>query len=54
MKQLGKRMQKRFYFHCDLIEGATDKYYCAFCDLFVEESHFYRDHEDKNDYERYT
>jgi len=47
-------MSKRFYLHCDLKEGATNKYYCAFCDLFVEESHFYSEHEDKNDYERFT
>ncbi|OGS11052.1 MAG: hypothetical protein A2234_03885 [Elusimicrobia bacterium RIFOXYA2_FULL_58_8] len=39
---------KRFYAHCDLIEGTADVYYCSFCNKLVKEKHFQEEHLNKN------
>ncbi len=39
---------KRFYAHCDLIEGTRDVYYCSFCNKLVKEQHFNEEHLTKN------
>ncbi|HBA60999.1 MAG TPA: hypothetical protein DCZ92_09300 [Elusimicrobia bacterium] len=39
---------KRFYAHCDLIEGTADVYYCSFCNKLVKEKHFNEEHLNKN------
>jgi len=39
---------KRFYAHCDLIEGTTDVWYCSFCNKLVKEKHFAEEHLNKN------
>lgn len=39
---------KRFYAHCDLIEGTKDVYYCSFCNKLVKETHFGEEHQSKN------
>lgn len=39
---------KRFYAHCDLIEGTTDVFYCSFCNELVKEKHFDAEHLNKN------
>jgi hypothetical protein len=36
----------RYYVHGDQVEGKPDEYYCASCDLFVDELHF-RTHNDE-------
>ncbi len=45
MTPAGENMKvKRFYAHCDLIEGTTDVYYCSFCNKLVKEKHFHEEH----------
>jgi hypothetical protein len=39
---------KRFYAHCDLIEGTTDVWYCSFCNKLVKDKHFGEEHLNKN------
>ena len=39
---------KRYYAHCDLIEGTADVYYCSFCNKLVKEKHFDEEHLTKN------
>ena len=39
---------KRYYAHCDLIEGTLDVYYCSFCNMLVKEKHFAEEHLNKN------
>lgn len=39
---------KRFYAHCDLIEGTVDVFYCSFCNKLVKETHFNEEHLTKN------
>jgi len=38
---LEMRMATRNSFHGDEVEGELGQYYCAFCDFFVEEKHFF-------------
>lgn len=33
----------RYYLHGDQHEDEGDKWYCARCDIFVPQEHFYRD-----------
>lgn len=39
---------KRFYAHCDLVEGTTDVWYCSFCSKLVKEKHFSEEHLNKD------
>ena len=39
---------KRFYAHCDQIEGTRDVFYCSFCNELVKEKHFDAEHLNKN------
>lgn len=39
---------KRFYAHCDLIEGTTDVWYCSFCNELVKDKHFKEEHLNKD------
>jgi len=39
---------KRFYAHCDLIEGTKDVWYCSFCNKLVKDAHFGEEHLNKN------
>jgi hypothetical protein len=48
----------RYYLHGDQHEGGGDVWYCARCDSFVAQEHFYRDRrhtglEGDKDYPRY-
>ena len=45
---------KRFYAHCDLIEGTSDVYYCSFCNKLVKEKHFGEEHLNKNHENKFT
>ena len=47
----------RYYIHGDEKEGNPELYFCAGCDLFVEQGHFYAEDrlcKTKNDFERYS
>ena len=46
-------MATRYYFHGDEVEGQTGQYYCAYCDLFVNEKHFSEVSHSGTDKERY-
>lgn len=39
---------KRFYAHCDLVDGTTDVWYCSFCNKLVKEKHFAEEHRNKD------
>ncbi len=39
---------KRFYAHCDAIEGTPGVFYCSFCNELVKEKHFKEEHPNKN------
>ena len=45
---------KRFYAHCDLIEGTTDVWYCSFCNKLVKEKHFAEEHLNKDHARKFT
>lgn len=44
--------KKRYYLHGDKEEGNTGLYYCARCDVFLDEQHF-ETHDTKGNHERY-
>jgi uncharacterized protein YozE (UPF0346 family) len=46
-------MPKRYYFHGDEVEDQPGQYYCAYCDLFVNEEHFSDTTHSGSDKERY-
>ncbi len=42
-------MASRYYFHGDQIEDKDEQYFCAYCDLFIDELHFEKyEHSDSN------
>lgn len=45
---------KRFYAHCDLIEGTKDVWYCSFCNKLVKEQHFAEEHLNKDHARKFT
>ena len=51
-------MKSRYYLHGDQHDDGGDKWFCARCDYFVPQEHFYRDErhmgrEGDKDYPRY-
>ncbi len=45
---------KRFYAHCDQIEGTADVFYCSFCNELVKEKHFDNEHRNKNHAQKFN
>lgn len=52
MESTGK--SSRYYIHGDMVEGFDYVFYCAKCDFFVEQDHFYdmHDKDRQSNYER--
>jgi uncharacterized protein YozE (UPF0346 family) len=46
-------MPTRYYFHGDKVESEPGRFYCTYCDLFVDEKHFLEASHSGTDKERY-
>lgn len=51
--QLEITMATRYYFHGDEVEDEPGRYYCAYCDWFVDQKHFTEESHSGTDKERY-